>query len=958
MTHKNCRLITVGFFVVLLSACGQKDLELTIPIVDSSALGLPSGASHKAQFSVDLEGSGSSVIYKVGIAGTTDCQSLTGYSSAQANGASIALDVSSLPDGEVALCTMGVNASGKKGTPVRKTWFKDTSAIEYIGLSQTEVRVDEAAAILDYVVSMSTTKSYDVKIQWERVDGDGIYGVHHMLASSGSAIIPAGQTTVHVQIPILENTDATGEKYFGLRLMSTNSTRVHVGPDYQVLVYVKDNDGGQASRLVKVFTNQRDACALYVNGSVKCWGNNESYVQGNTTGGYLFQSAHVITGLSTGVTDLSSGGIHFCALMSDQTVRCWGEGSNGQLGGGGTSDSSTLVTPAISTVTQIALTERSSCALKADGTVWCWGKNNYGQVGDGTTAQKLIPTQVLDLPGPASSIAAGWQHVCALVSGTVYCWGRGSNGALGTGATANKTKAFLVSGLVGVNSIHAGTYSTCALVSGAATCWGTSNGGLGTGNTTELSPVALPGFSSGVTDIGFSENYGCLIKSGELYCIDSQSEFYRVVADGYGFLSSSDFRALPFAGTQNLKLHIPVSGWNTGCVEDSNHSFRCFENGNYNAGWFLTQRDTFTPVEFKIVPHDHVKKIEIGKNSSCVLDQEKSLWCWGRGSFPQSGDERSTANGILVKSLEGRVDDFVHAFYGHSICAIVDGGDVYCWGDNNFGQFGVASPTYSNVPVKITGISTATKISHMGDSLCVLLSDKTVKCWGANYSGQLGNGTGADSLTPVVATGLSSVEDLVGYGSGSCARTTGGAVYCWGSNWAGAVGDGNSGTDALSPIQVVGLSSGAVEIVATNRGAFCARMNTGDVKCWGNGDSTGDGTGANSDTPVTAILPLAATKLYKGPCARLSDDSLYCWGENYAGQMTMDGHYYNSWVATPAPFIWSGHTIEDTFSSMNGRCLKTTEGKYYCWGYNNNEVNGDMKFDANKAIISNKWFEQ
>lgn len=481
---------------------------------------------------------------------------------------------------------------------------------------------------------------------------------------------------------------------------------------------------------------------------------------------------------------------------------------------------------------------------------------------------------------------------------------------------------------------------------------------MGTGNDTELSPVSIPGLGSGVSDIGFSESFGCAIKSGSLYCVDGLSSYSRVISDGYGYRSANTiFRELPYAGTQNLKLHIFVSGWNSGCVEDTSHSFRCFEGTWYGSGWFMSQRDSFTPLEFKALPHVDVKKLKIGQYNGCALDQEKSLWCWGMGTFPTSGDFRSSAHPTLVKELEGKIVDFEMAGYSDNVCAVTDNGDVYCWGDNSIGQLGDGTLVTSSSPVKVVGIANATKVIPLGDSACALLSNKTVQCWGSNMYGSLGDGSGVDSLSPVVAQGLGAVEDLVGYGSAICALTTPGAVYCWGMNWTGQIGNGDSGNDALAPVQVVGLGSGVVEIIRTSRASFCVRMNNGDIKCWGDEESIGDGTGVSKDTPITAILPLPATKLYPGPCARLSDQSLYCWGNNYFAQNTMDGSIADHKL-TPVPFVWSGHDISEVIDVQTGRCVKTADQKYYCWGYNAYSVLGDMRFDATKMVFSNKWFEQ
>src|SRR5262249_28447722 len=74
-----------------------------------------------------------------------------------------------------------------------------------------------------------------------------------------------------------------------------------------------------------------------------------------------------------------------------------------------------------------------NCALLTDGTVRCWGNNNYGQLGDGTTIEHNTPVAVVGLTGVAE-IAVGSAHVCARVTdGTVRCWGYNGNGQLGDG---------------------------------------------------------------------------------------------------------------------------------------------------------------------------------------------------------------------------------------------------------------------------------------------------------------------------------------------------------------------------------------------------------------------------------------------------------------------------------------------------------------------------------------------
>jgi alpha-tubulin suppressor-like RCC1 family protein len=72
------------------------------------------------------------------------------------------------------------------------------------------------------------------------------------------------------------------------------------------------------------------------------------------------------------------------------------------------------------------------------GTVKCWGANSSGQIGDGTFTDVNSPVQVAGL-GDASSVSAGYQHVCATrVNKLPVCWGAGDRGQLGDGGTADR----------------------------------------------------------------------------------------------------------------------------------------------------------------------------------------------------------------------------------------------------------------------------------------------------------------------------------------------------------------------------------------------------------------------------------------------------------------------------------------------------------------------------------------
>ena len=150
-------------------------------------------------------------------------------------------------------------------------------------------------------------------------------------------------------------------------------------------------------------------------------------------------------------TQIASGGYHTCALITSGGVTCWGRGADGQLGNGATSSQSTPVDvlatgenpggAALSGVAQITAGGYHTCALATSGGVKCWGRGTNGQLGnDATPNPQSTPVDVVAAGGggalsDGNQITAGFLHTCALTtSGGVQCWGRGAVGQRGNGA--------------------------------------------------------------------------------------------------------------------------------------------------------------------------------------------------------------------------------------------------------------------------------------------------------------------------------------------------------------------------------------------------------------------------------------------------------------------------------------------------------------------------------------------
>jgi alpha-tubulin suppressor-like RCC1 family protein len=99
-------------------------------------------------------------------------------------------------------------------------------------------------------------------------------------------------------------------------------------------------------------------------------------------------------------TDVDSGVGHMCALISDGTVKCWGANESGQLGiNSQTSSADPQFVMNVSSAWQLAVGRNHACVLitsQTPGTndIQCWGLNKDGQLGNGTNQNSLVPVFV------------------------------------------------------------------------------------------------------------------------------------------------------------------------------------------------------------------------------------------------------------------------------------------------------------------------------------------------------------------------------------------------------------------------------------------------------------------------------------------------------------------------------------------------------------------------------------
>lgn len=267
--------------------------------------------------------------------------------------------------------------------------------------------------------------------------------------------------------------------------------------------------------------------------------------------------------------------------------------------------------------------------------------------------------------------------------------------------------------------------------------------------------------------------------------------------------------------------------------------------------------------------------------------------------------------------------------YYHT-CALVGVGGVQCWGRNDSGQLGDGTNVDSDTAVHVKGWDVAATAITLGAvHSCALLETGEVRCWGNNENGQLGNGTNQNSSIPVEVTELPDrVVQVVAGGVFTCALTQNGKLYCWGDGSNGRFGDGSTEI-YRTPILVDGLEQDIDRIVAGDY-HLCARSTSGEILCWGALSSEEEFT---ARTPFVVeeltgkVVQMAAGGGYT--CALTTADGVKCWGDNYFGQLG-DGTDLSSWEAIDV--VGATDNVLRIAAGSGHVCALMMEGTVRCWG--------------------------
>jgi alpha-tubulin suppressor-like RCC1 family protein len=334
------------------------------------------------------------------------------------------------------------------------------------------------------------------------------------------------------------------------------------------------------------------------------------------------------------------------------------------------------------------------------------------------------------------------------------------------------------------------------------------------------------------------------------------------------------------------------SSVSTTCILLTSSQTKCWGEGSSGELGSQSAVDTHTPVSFPNLGAG-VVEIAVGGNHACALLSAGTVKCWGSDGLGQLGNGAATASNPAptnVSNLSGVTA--IAAGHNHT-CALVNTGEVKCWGRNNEGAVGSAGNPVTS-PATVSGLSGVSAITAGKYHSCALLNTGAVKCWGYNSAGQLGNGNNTGGQTPVDVSGLSSVSKISAGAETTCAVLSSGGARCWGLNNYGTLGNGQFSGNSNVPV-TVSLMTTAAEISVGTAHA-CAVLRSGQVQCWGYNTNGQVGGGANRSSPGDVSGSGSAFKIAAGDkhtCAVLRTGGAQCWGINNSGQLG-NGTFTNS----------------------------------------------------------------
>ncbi len=372
--------------------------------------------------------------------------------------------------------------------------------------------------------------------------------------------------------------------------------------------------------------------------------------------------------------------------------------------------------------------DRTICGIATNGDAYCWGYNRFGQAGSGTADTTLaVPTKVAG-GLTFTTISPGAAHTCGTTASGTYCWGCNSLGEIGNGISAY------------------------------------SEGKSGTCGTIRPTPVRVAGDQT-FSDVEASGSI--LVYQQDATCSDAicSAETCAITAGGQLYCWGN-LALIPTAVTNSPQFKSLSTSMSDVCGVGTDRVVYCF-----NA--FFGQPASIRPIPIQGV--ESMQAVSTGRFHSCSIDVKGRAYCWGAnlrgelgspstetcyrrifGQYPCRAKPDTVFGGQRFQSISaggGTVSTSDVPPISHT-CGVTVNQDIYCWGDNTYGQLGNGTQIGSPAPAKISSEIKFRSVATGFGFSCGLTVSGIAYCWGSSPAPRANPpGISQNSLTPTVVPG-------------------------------------------------------------------------------------------------------------------------------------------------------------------------------------------------------------
>ncbi|XP_041666433.1 probable E3 ubiquitin-protein ligase HERC1 isoform X2 [Cheilinus undulatus] len=285
-------------------------------------------------------------------------------------------------------------------------------------------------------------------------------------------------------------------------------------------------------------------------------------------------------------------------------------------------------------------------------------------------------------------------------------------------------------------------------------------------------------------------------------------------------------------------------------------SVKACGKGSYGRLGLGDSNNQSMPKKLVLEPHRNMKKVSSSKGSdghTLAITVEGEVFSWGDGEYGKLGHGNSATQKypkIIQGPLLGKVVVCVSAGYRHS-AAVTNDGELYTWGEGDFGRLGHSDSQSRNVPTLVKDISGVGQVAcGSSHTIAVAQDGRTVWSFGGGDNGKLGHGDTNRVYRPKVIEALHGfiIRKVCAGSQSSLALTSAGQVFAWGCG--SCLGCGSSETTSLRPRFIEDLSITKIIDISCGDSHCLALSHENEVYAWGNNTMGQCGQGHTS-TPIT-----------------------------------------------------------------------------------------------------------